>query len=343
MTAYDETQQRIRTEPKKWLVTGVGGFIGSHLLEKLLQLDQRVVGLDNFATGKRLNLDHVKRMVTPKRWERFALIEGDIAELSICQQATAGVDFVLHQAGLGSVPRSIEDPIQTNQSNVVGFLNMLIASRDQKVKRFVYASSSSVYGDSRELPKVEVCVGRPASPYAVTKAVNELYAHAFSVNFGLECIGLRYFNIFGPRQDPHGPYTAVIPQWTHAILKGLPVRINGDGSTSRDFCYVANAVQANLLAATIENPEARGRVFNVAVGGRTTLNELFCLLHDRLMQLRPTLKACRTEHGPFRTGDVLHSQADISLAAKWLGYAPTHDLAQGLDETLRWYTAVEGE
>jgi UDP-N-acetylglucosamine 4-epimerase len=275
--------------------------------------------------------------LTPQQRKHFRFIDGDIRRLDSCQDACQGVQFVLHQAALGSVPRSISDPMATHQSNATGFLNMLLAARDQKVQRFVYASSSSVYGDEASLPKVESKVGRPLSPYAITKALNELYAGVFKQLYGLEVIGLRYFNVFGPRQDPQGPYAAVIPRWVAAMIKNEPASINGDGSTSRDFCYVANAVQANLLSATTKNPEAIGQVFNVALNARTSLNELFELIRQKLNPDYPHLKDYRPVYHPFRPGDIQHSQADISKARKLLAYEPTHTLAKGLDEALGWY------
>ena len=282
MSAYDQLQTELKAAPKTWLVTGVAGFIGSNLLEALLKLDQRVVGLDNFSTGKHKNLEQVKALVSPAQWARFRFLEGDIGDLAACQRACAGVDFVLHQAALGSVPLSMKDPLGSHRSNVTGFLNMLLAARDAKVKRFVYASSSAIYGDDPGLPKVEEKMGKPLSPYAATKAINEVYATAFALAYGLPSIGLRYFNVFGPRQDPEGAYAAVIPLWIAALLRRQPVFINGDGETSRDFCFVANVVQANLLAATTANAEAVNQAYNVALGQRTTLNELFHSLQSTL-------------------------------------------------------------
>ena len=335
-TAFAQVQTQLRAHPKTWLVTGVAGFIGSNLLETLLKLDQRVVGLDNFATGFRHNFDEVQALVSPHQWSRFGFIEGDIRNPADCEQACRGVDYVLHQAALGSVPRSLADPITTNASNITGFLNMLVAARDAQVKSFTYAASSSTYGDHPALPKVENTIGKPLSPYAVTKLVNELYADEFAKSYGFETIGLRYFNVFGPRQDPNGAYAAVIPKWASSLLAGEPVYINGDGETSRDFTHVANATQANLLAATATRPEARNQVYNMAVGDRTTLNDLFKLIRDNL-----------TDHGvdantqpvyrDFRAGDVRHSQADVSKAKSMLGYCPTHALAQGMAEVMPWY------
>ena len=335
-SALATTLTALRAEPKRWLVTGVAGFIGSNLLETLLRNDQTVVGLDNFATGHRHNLDLVERAVTPAQWARFAFIEGDIRDLPRCHEACAGVDYVLHQAAIGSVPRSLNDPLTTNAVNVDGFLNMLVAARDAGVARFVYAASSSTYGDHPGLPKVEHQIGKPLSPYAVTKYVNELYADVFARSYGLASIGLRYFNVFGPRQDPDGAYAAVIPKWAALILKGATVVINGDGETSRDFCFVANAVQANLLAATAP-ALAANQVYNVAVGDQTTLNELYELLAQRLAARRPGLVPATPVKREFRAGDVRHSRADITKAQQLLGYAPTHRIGAGLDAAAQWY------
>lgn len=324
-------------QPWRWLITGAAGFIGSNLLEALLKLDQLVVGLDNFATGKRRNFDQVRDLVSAEQWERFTFIEGDIRDLVTCQRTCHGVDFVLHQGALGSVPRSIADPIASTESNVNGTLNMLIAARDNGVKRFVYASSSSVYGDHPALPKIEQNIGAPLSPYAVTKHVNELYAAQFARHYALETIGLRYFNVFGPRQDPNGPYAAVIPKWVSAMVHGESVHINGTGETSRDFCYVKNVVQANVLAATTDNPEAVNQVYNVALNDRTNLNELFEMLRSRLASTYGHLHDFRPAYQDFRAGDVLHSQADISKSQLLLGYNPTYSINQGLDEALEWY------
>lgn len=321
----------------RWLVTGNAGFIGSHLVETLLALDQEVVGLDNFATGHRRNIDESLAGRTPEQQARFRFIEGDIRDVATCHEACKGVDFVLHQAALGSVPRSLEDPITTNSANIDGFLNMLVAARDAKAMRFVYAASSSTYGDHPGLPKVEDRIGKPLSPYAVTKYVNELYADVFGRCYGLSTIGLRYFNVFGPRQDPNGAYAAVIPRWVRALLLGEPVQINGDGETSRDFCYIANTVQANLLAATSTNPEAENQVYNVAVSGRTTLNELYGFLRDLLAQRFPAIGQAQAKYQDFRPGDVRHSQADIGKASRLLGYNPTHRIDQGLEAAIGWY------
>jgi UDP-N-acetylglucosamine 4-epimerase len=341
MTTYAQLQTQLRAEPKTWLVTGVAGFIGSNLLETLLMLDQRVVGLDNFATGHQRNLDEVQALVTPAQWANFSFIAGDIRNLDDCHQACKGVDYILHQAALGSVPRSVADPITSNAVNVTGFLNMLVAARDANggkgVQRFVYAASSSTYGDHPALPKVEDTIGKPLSPYAVTKYVNELYADVFGKTYGLQSIGLRYFNVFGPRQDPNGAYAAVIPKWIASMIKGESVSINGDGETSRDFCFVANAVQANLLAATAQNRQATNQVYNVAVGDRTTLSELYVLLYSKLLARYPQLQNATPVFKDFRAGDVRHSLADIQKAAALLGYAPTHRISQGLELATPWY------
>lgn len=337
MTPYEKLQVTLRAEPKKWLVTGAAGFIGSNLVEALLKLEQSVVGLDNFATGKRANLEEVQRLVTPRQWRRFKFIAGDIREGAACQRACQGVDYVLHQGALGSVPRSIAEPLNSHEANVNGTLNMLLAARDQQVRAFVYASSSSVYGDHPALPKVEDRVGHLLSPYATTKAVNELYADVFGRVYNLPCVGLRYFNVFGPRQDPEGAYAAVIPKWLAALIKGEAVRINGDGETSRDFCYVANVVQANLLAATATKPKAVNQVYNIAVGARTTLNQLFELLVDGLTPDAPVGERPKPVYSDFRAGDVRHSHADISKAKRLLGYRPTHRIDQGLSEAMVWY------
>lgn len=340
MPRYAQVQTQLQATPQTWLITGVAGFIGSNLLETLLKLDQRVIGLDNFATGYQRNLDEVQTLVTPAQWSRFNFILGDIRQLDDCRQACTGIDLVLHQAALGSVPRSLEDPITTNGTNIDGFLNMLVAARDQGVERFIYAASSSTYGDHPGLPKQEDRIGKPLSPYAVTKVVNELYADVFARTYGLSSIGLRYFNIFGPRQDPAGAYAAVIPKWTAALLGGADVFINGDGETSRDFCYIDNAVQANLLAATVTDPAAVNQVYNVAVGERTTLNALFAAIRDTLAPRFPHLRDVQPCYRDFRPGDVRHSLADIDKARTRLGYAPSHRLGDGLAEAMDWY--VEG-
>jgi UDP-N-acetylglucosamine 4-epimerase len=337
MTAYQELCARLRGERRTWLVTGAAGFIGSNLVQALLELDQEVVGLDNFSTGHQTNLDDVQAVVPPIAWRKFRMIQGDTRDLETCQAACRGVDHVLHEAALGSVPRSIKEPIATHESNVNGFLNMLVAARDQKVARFVYAASSSTYGDHPGLPKREDLIGQPLSPYAVTKLVNELYAKVFGRTYGSETIGLRYFNVFGRRQDPDGPYAAVIPLWIARMLRLLPCTINGDGETSRDFCYVQNVVQANLLAATVQEAAAVNQVYNVAFGGRTTLNQLHDMLRVRLAKAHAAIGELAPLYQAFREGDVLHSQADISKAGSLLGYQPQYDVGRGLDEALAWY------
>ena len=342
MTAYTEVQTGLIASPKTWLITGVAGFIGSNLLETLLRLNQRVVGLDNFSTGHQRNLDEVKTSVNLEQWENFNFIEGDIRKLDDCHQASQGVDYILHQAALGSVPRSIEDPITTNASNIDGFLNMLVAARDANVSRFVYAASSSTYGDHPDLPKVEVNIGKPLSPYAVTKLVNELYADVFARCYGFNTIGLRYFNVFGQRQDPNGAYAAVIPKWTAALLHGDDVFINGDGETSRDFCFIDNTVQVNLLAATTQNPAAVNQVYNVAVGERTSLNELYQFITASLSAQYP-LQASNLIHRDFRAGDVRHSLASISKAQTLLGYGPTVKIKDGITAAMPWYINQVGD
>jgi UDP-N-acetylglucosamine 4-epimerase len=336
-SAYELLEPELLQQSFRWLVTGAAGFIGSHLVEKLLTLEQEVVGLDNFATGSRANLEDIRANVGEKKWQRFSFIEGDICDLDACKAATQGVDYVLHQAALGSVPRSVADPLLTHRANVDGFLNMLVTSRDAKVKRFVYAASSSTYGDHPGLPKVEDVIGKPLSPYAVTKYVNELYAEVFSRTYGMDCIGLRYFNVFGPRQDPQGAYAAVIPRWFEELCQGSSPQINGDGETSRDFCFIDNTVQANLLAATSENSEAGNRVYNVAVGGRTSLNELFHSIRALLSETNAELLQVEPVYAGFREGDVRHSQADISRARELLGFDPTHSVDQGLAVTCEWF------
>jgi len=337
MTRYEQLLKDLPQQPQTWLITGVAGFIGSNLLEALLKLDQRVVGLDNFATGYQHNLDEVQSLVSPQQWANFQFIQGDIRHLEDCQRACAGVDYVLHQAALGSVPRSLADPITTNSANITGFLNMLVASRDAQVKSFTYAASSSTYGDHPALPKVEENIGKPLSPYAVTKYVNELYADVFSKCYGFHTIGLRYFNVFGPRQNPNGAYAAVIPKWVSSLLKGETVFINGDGETSRDFSFIQNAIQANLLAATASHP-ALNQVYNMAVGDRTTLKQLFELIRDNLVPhgVSPTVEP---EYRDFRAGDVRHSLADVSKAHRLLGYEPSHRIADGIQAATRWYVA----
>lgn len=336
MRVYDTLQATLKAQPRTWLVTGAAGFIGSNLLETLLKLDQRVVGLDNFSTGYQRNLDEVRTLLTTEQWANFQFIHGDIRDEATCHQSCKGADYVLHQAALGSVPRSIEDPITTNQNNIDGFLNMLVAARDAKVRRFVYAASSSTYGDHPDLPKVEDKIGRPLSPYAVTKVVNELYADVFAKTYGLQSIGLRYFNVFGPRQDPNGAYAAVIPKWTDAMIKGKSIYINGDGETSRDFCYISNTVQVNLLAATTEDPAAINQIYNVALGDRTTLNQLFRSVKHAL-GANGISYLQNPVHRDFRVGDVMHSQANISKACQRLGYAPDKRIQEGIDQAIPWY------
>ena len=337
MTEFEKLAKKLRRSPKNWLVTGAAGFIGSNLVETLLRLGQHVIGLDNLATGYKKNLDQVRQKVEPGHWKKFKWIKGDIRDAAVCRRAVREVDYVLHQGALGSVPRSIAAPDQTNDSNVNGFILLLNAAREGGVKRFVFASSSSVYGDDKTLPQIEKSIGNCLSPYAVSKRVNELYANVFAQCYGFESVGLRYFNVFGPRQDPNGAYAAVIPKWIDAMMKNQPVQINGDGSTSRDFCYVANVVQANLLAATTANPEALNQQYNIAVGETTTLNELFELLRKPLAGTFPHLHDFRPQYGPFRPGDILHSRANIEKARSLLGYEPAYRIAQGLDEALEWY------
>lgn len=335
-TRYEQLQAELSRTPKVWLVTGVAGFIGSNLLETLLKLNQPVVGLDNFATGHQRNLDEVQSQVSSEQWELFRFIRGDIRNLDHCRQATEGVDYVLHQAALGSVPRSLNDPLTSNDVNINGFLNMLVAARDANVKSFTYAASSSTYGDHPGLPKVESVIGKPLSPYAVTKYVNELYADVFARCYGFATIGLRYFNVFGKRQDPDGAYAAVIPKWTAAMIKGEDVFINGDGETSRDFCFIENTIQANLLAATSTDEAARNQVYNVAVSGRTDLNQLFNTLKQNLNTNGVSYDKAPV-YRDFRAGDVRHSQADICKVQKLLGYAPQFDIHTGIEQAMPWY------
>jgi UDP-N-acetylglucosamine/UDP-N-acetylgalactosamine 4-epimerase len=336
-TVYENLQDQLRRAPKTWLVTGAAGFIGSNLVEALLRLDQQVLGLDNFSTGYQKNLDEVHDLVSAAQWGRFRFLKADIRDMDACRHAVRGVDHVLHQAALGSVPRSLEDPIDANANNITGFLNMLTAARDAGVRRFVYAASSSTYGDHPGLPKHEEAIGKPLSPYAVTKYVNELYAEVFASCYGFKSIGLRYFNIFGPRQDPDGAYAAVIPKWFAALLAGQTPFINGDGETSRDFCYVDNAVQANVLAACTDSEEALDQVYNVAFGQRTTLNELFGYIRDLVAAEHPAVAEVAPEYRDFRPGDVRHSLADISKAARLLGFAPKHSVHDGLRLAANWY------
>jgi UDP-N-acetylglucosamine 4-epimerase len=339
MSSLRDRFPAIANGPRTWLVTGAAGFIGSNLAESLLGLGQRVVGLDNFSTGFRHNLDQVRDAVGAAAWSRFTFIEGDIRDLATCHKACAGVDYVLHQAALGSVPRSIDDPIASHDSNVTGFLHMLVAARDARVKRFVYAASSAIYGDHPGMPKVEHAYGRALSPYAANKHMNEIYADVFGRCYGLETVGMRYFNVFGPRQDPDGAYAAVIPKWVAALLRHQPVHIYGDGETSRDFCYIDNVVQANLAAATAGDPAAVGQVFNVAVGEQISLNELYAILAGLLAQHDPGIAQAKPEYRDFRPGDVRQSRADISKARNLLGYWPTHDVREGLERAIDWYVA----
>ena len=336
MSRFENVKNNLLAEPKTWLVTGVAGFIGSNLLEALLSSEQNVVGLDNFSTGHQHNLDQVQNSVSDAQWSRFDFIKGDIRELDDCRKSCHGVDYVLHQAALGSVPRSLDDPITSNQNNIDGFLNMLVAARDAEVTRFVYAASSSTYGDHPDLPKFENKIGNPLSPYAVTKYVNELYANVFARCYDFNCIGLRYFNIFGRRQNPEGPYAAVIPRWVASMLNNEAVYINGDGETSRDFCYIDNTIQMNILAATAADGAAN-QVYNVALQDRTSLNELNEIIRGLLEPQFPHLKNSKPEYRGFRAGDVRHSLADISKAKELLGYEPSHRITEGLGEAMDWY------
>lgn len=341
MAKYEQIQEYLKTNQNTWLVTGVAGFIGSNLLESLLILNQKVVGLDNFDTGHQYNIDQAiedaNKLTGKDLSNNFKFIDGDIRDMNNCKQACNGVDYVLHHAALGSVPRSIEDPINTNRANIDGFLNMLVASKDANVKRFVYAASSSTYGDHLDLPKVEDKIGSPLSPYAVTKAANELYANVFAKTYGFKTIGLRYFNIFGKRQDPNGAYAAVIPKWVAAILNKEDVYINGDGETSRDFCYIDNTVQINLLAATTDNDEATDQVYNVALNDRTSLNKLYQMIEEKLIQRTEGLDKKKPIYQDFRTGDIRHSQANIDKAKALLGYQPKYTISKGMDEAVDWY------
>jgi UDP-N-acetylglucosamine/UDP-N-acetylgalactosamine 4-epimerase len=339
MSHYAQVQAGLKASPQAWLVTGAAGFIGSNLLEALLKLDQRVVGLDDLSTGRRANLEQVRSLVTPGQWARFQFIEGDIARPEVCQQACRGMNYVLHHAALGSVPRSLAEPLATHAANVTGFINLLAAAREARVQRFVYASSSAVYGNDPRLPKVEDVIGEPLSPYAASKWMNEIYAGIFARNYSFPSVGLRYFNVFGPRQDPAGAYAAVIPRWITSVLRGEPVLINGDGETSRDFCGVASVVQANLLAATVQNPAAVNQVYNIALGERTTLNQLFDQIQAGLRRRDPALPVSRPVYQDFREGDVRHSLADIAKARKLLGYEPAHRFNDGLEAALDWYRA----
>jgi len=336
MSRFNKISHELIKNPKTWLITGVGGFIGSNLLETLLLLNQKVVGIDNFSTGNPDNLIDVQSLVSKKQWANFKFLNGDIASLNSCKKACQGVDFVLHQAAIGSVPRSIKNPIQTNKSNITGFLNMLVAARDAKVTNFVYAASSSTYGDHKALPKREHIIGNPLSPYAVTKYVNELYADVFKKAYNFNTIGLRYFNVFGKRQTPKSTYAAVIPKWIDMIANNQEVFINGDGETSRDFCFIENAVQANILAATSTNQLALNNIYNIAVGDRTSLNQLYKIL-QAFIKKENKFQHSKLIYRSFRDGDVRHSQADITKAKKLLGYKPTHKVRDGLKATVGWY------
>jgi len=337
MSLIERIRKDLQSNPRTWLVTGVAGFIGSNLLEELLNLGQVVTGLDDFSTGYRRNLEDVRKEIPNEAWERFRFLEGDIRNLTDCQKACEGVDYVLHHAALGSVPKSIDDPIRANQSNVDGFLNMLVAARDAGVKRFVYASSSSVYGDLPDLPAREDKVGRPLSPYSVTKSVNELYGDVFSRLYGLMSIGLRYFNVFGKRQDPNGAYAAVIPRWIGFLLNGEIPTIDGDGETTRDFCYIENVVQANLLSALTDNGGAVNKVYNIAFGEQTSLHQLYQLIRDEVSKYNPEVTKGEPLYGPFRKGDIRHSLADINKAKNLLGYQPEYDVARGMARSIAWY------
>ena len=343
MTEFDKVLEAFETEQKTWLVTGNAGFIGSNLSEFLLSHNQKVVGLDNFSTGYWHNIDDVLAQVGEEAAKNFTFIEGDIADFETCVKACEGVDIVLHQAALGSVPRSIDDPVTSNRSNVTGFINMITAAKDAGIRRFVYASSSSVYGDSKELPKVEERTGNVLSPYAAMKQTNELYGSVFQKVYGMETLGLRYFNVFGRRQDPNGAYAAVIPKWIGSLLKGEDIYINGDGETSRDFTYIDNVIQMNILAGTTDNPKAFGEAFNVAVGGRNTLNELYALISKELDAHIDSFIKKEAIYRDFRAGDIRHSNANISKAQNIVGYAPTHDIYQGMEEAIEWYIENIGE
>ena len=334
---YTSIKAELKKSPKTWLVTGVAGFIGSNLLETLLKLDQTVKGLDNFSTGYQKNLDMVKDLVTDEQWQRFEMIKGDIREAADCKKACINVDYVLHQAALGSVPRSIENPLITNDSNITGFLNMLWSAKEAAVKSFTYAASSSTYGDHPGLPKVEDKIGKPLSPYAVTKYVNELYADVFARTYGFKANGLRYFNIFGQRQDPDGAYAAVIPKWFSAMINNETVFINGDGETSRDFCYIDNCIQANILSATVEEAASFNQVYNIAFGQRTTLNQLFEYIKERVTPVVPHAGDMKVTYRDFRAGDVRHSLADISKSSERIGYKPLFSVKDGLDVAAKWY------
>lgn len=337
MNQFEVSKQSLSLNPLTWLVTGCAGFIGSNLVEALLKFNQRVIGLDNFSTGYQHNLDDIQKNVSEMQWNNFTFFQGDITDYEMCDKVTRNVNIILHEAALGSVPRSIDNPINSNFSNVTGFLNLLTAAKNNNVKRFVYASSSSVYGDSPELPKVESKTGNLLSPYAVTKYTNELYSGVFHKCYGLETIGLRYFNVFGKRQDPAGAYAAVIPKWIASLLHNESVYINGDGETSRDFTYIDNVVQANILAGTVSEPLAYGEAFNTAIGGRLTLNELYNSINSRLAESIPSYEDKKAIYREFRQGDIRHSNANIDKIKQLLGYEPTHNIDQGLKECINWY------
>ena len=331
----DKALLELNNNPKSWLITGVAGFIGSNLLETLLKNNQFIVGIDNFSTGFIRNLEEVRGNVTSEQWKKFSFIEGDICNYDVCEHAVHGIDYVLHQAALGSVPRSIKNPLNTNASNINGFLNILCAAKNEKIKSFTYAASSSTYGDHKSLPKVEERIGSPLSPYAVTKYVNELYAQVFARTYGFKSIGLRYFNVFGKRQNPDGAYAAVIPKWMLSMLKNENIYINGDGNTSRDFCYVENVIQANILAA-LANDSCKDNVYNVALGNRTSLNKLYELIKDAMQDNGYEIKKL-PHYRDFRDGDVRHSQADISKAKDKLGYDPEFIIDDGIKDSIAWY------
>jgi UDP-N-acetylglucosamine 4-epimerase len=336
MDEYIKIQNNLKINPKVWLVTGVAGFIGSNLLEKLLKLNQFVVGIDNFSTGKKINLEDVKKQVQKNEWENFKLIEGDICDIEICKRASNGVNYILHQAALGSVPKSIDEPLKYNLNNVNGFLNILTATKEAKVEKLVYASSSSVYGNNEKLPKIENKIGKQLSPYAITKYVNEIYAELYADLYQVSSVGLRYFNVFGPRQDPNGNYAAVIPKWIFAIINGETITINGDGETSRDFCHVDNVVQMNILAATSKKNEKKHEIYNVSIGGRTSLNDLYILISTEIEKKYKTNKI-NLRYEKFRVGDVRHSQARINKANDELNYIPTVNVKDGLVRVIDWY------
>jgi UDP-N-acetylglucosamine 4-epimerase len=337
MSEYEKITAALRAGPRRWLVTGVAGFIGSNLLEALLKLGQEVVGLDNFSTGHRRNLEQVQELVSAEEWNRFSMIEGDVADQKVCDAAVPGVDYILHEAAMASVPQSLEEPLACHNANVTGFLNLLIAAHAAGVQRVVYATSCAVYGDQPELPKTETSPTRCLSPYALTKLMDEYYGDLWERCYGLETVGLRYFNVFGPRQDPEGAYAAVIPKWIAAMLQGKDVVVNGDGESTRDFCYIANVIEANLLAALSTREGVTGQVYNIAVGRRTSLNSLFAALRDRLGFQRPALADLKPVYRDFRVGDVRHSEASIAKAEAQLGYHPLFQMEDGLDAALEWY------